>query len=245
MLMATQVGPMAGEQAEPVTQGQTGVDAPGGVGGGEQAAPMEQAEGMVAVPTGAGAGTAKGLKVPPSVAIACMLLGVLLMAYTLMQARGRKRRTKIADPADERSAHRVGVSYATQTTNQALAELAMQVKRMHGQLRAAHERIEHLEQQGKGAKGGGGVSVAGQIVAGQQPAVPVPAGMPTHGARSVVDPKPASMHVVARANPVHQQVYGLADAGLSPVEIAQATNLPTGQVELILNLRKALGLSAK
>ncbi len=198
--------------------------------------------------TGSGVLPTKAMLVSPSVAIGCMLLGVLLMVYTLMQARRRKRGAKVVDPADERSANRVGVSYATQTTNQALAELAMQVRRMHGQLRTAHERIEQLEQQSKhepAVKGKGG-GVAGPSV-GASTGAGLGAGGAMGGAmvRGLVDPKPASMHVVANANPVHQQVYGLSDSGLTPVEIAQATNLPTGQVELILNLRKALGLQAK
>jgi hypothetical protein len=194
--------------------------------------------------TGSGVLPTKAMLVSPSVAIGCMLLGVLLMVYTLMQARRRKRGAKVVDPADERSANRVGVSYATQTTNQALAELAMQVRRMHGQLRTAHERIEQLEQQSKhepAVKGKGG-GASGPAV-GASTGAGVAVGGAT--ARGLVDPKPASMHVVANANPVHQQVYGLSDSGLTPVEIAQATNLPTGQVELILNLRKALGLQAK
>lgn len=36
----------------------------------------------------------------------------------------------------------------------------------------------------------------------------------------------------------HREVYELADAGLTPVEIAKKLDQPTGQVELILNLRK-------
>jgi hypothetical protein len=36
----------------------------------------------------------------------------------------------------------------------------------------------------------------------------------------------------------HREVYELADAGLTPVEIAKKVDQPTGQVELILNLRK-------
>ncbi len=37
----------------------------------------------------------------------------------------------------------------------------------------------------------------------------------------------------------HAEVHALADAGLSPVQIAQRLAKPTGQIELILNLRKA------
>jgi hypothetical protein len=37
----------------------------------------------------------------------------------------------------------------------------------------------------------------------------------------------------------HRDVYTLADSGLTPVQIAQKLGKPTGQVELILNLRRA------
>jgi hypothetical protein len=189
------------------------------------------------------AGKASKSMVPPSVAIACIVLGVLLMALTLVQARRRRRGSVAIDPADERSANRVGVSYATTTTNQAVAELAMQVKRMHTQLRAAHERIEHLEQQGKAehtkdAKGRGQAGAAPALATGAKVAMDG-----KHDGRPEV--KLAPMTVVGNANPLHQQVYGMADAGLGAVDIARATGLPTGQVELILNLRKALGLSGK
>jgi hypothetical protein len=39
-------------------------------------------------------------------------------------------------------------------------------------------------------------------------------------------------------DPTFADVYALADAGLPPVEIARRTKRPTGQVELILNLRQ-------
>lgn len=42
----------------------------------------------------------------------------------------------------------------------------------------------------------------------------------------------------APANPAFGEVYDLADRGLSPVEIARQLGRPTGQVELILNLRR-------
>ncbi len=40
-------------------------------------------------------------------------------------------------------------------------------------------------------------------------------------------------------DPSHRAVYELADAGHAPVEIARRLGRPTGQVELMLNLRRA------
>ncbi|CAG1003279.1 hypothetical protein PHYC_03054 [Phycisphaerales bacterium] len=41
-----------------------------------------------------------------------------------------------------------------------------------------------------------------------------------------------------QVDPAFAEVYELADQGLRPVEIARRTQRPTGQVELILNLRR-------
>lgn len=40
-------------------------------------------------------------------------------------------------------------------------------------------------------------------------------------------------------DPLHRKVYDLADEGLNPVDIARQIDRPTGQVELILALRRA------
>lgn len=45
------------------------------------------------------------------------------------------------------------------------------------------------------------------------------------------------------ADEAHRRVHELADQGLTPVQIARQLGKPTGQVELILNLRRA-GLTA-
>lgn len=51
--------------------------------------------------------------------------------------------------------------------------------------------------------------------------------------------RPRHEHFAEAANP-HQEVYDLADQGLSAVEIARRTQRHTGQIELILNLRRGM-----
>lgn len=51
--------------------------------------------------------------------------------------------------------------------------------------------------------------------------------------------EPAPRHREVSEDPIRARIYELADNGSSPVEIAQATDQPTGQVELILALRNA------
>lgn len=53
-------------------------------------------------------------------------------------------------------------------------------------------------------------------------------------ARSAPAPEPPRDDV----DPLHRRVYELADQGLTPVDIARKTDRPTGQVELILALRR-------
>jgi hypothetical protein len=176
----------------------------------------------------------------PSLAIMSIVLGVLLMALAIVQARRRQRGSSTGPgvgPAEERSAARVGTSFAANVTQQAVAELATQVKKLSHQLRAANERIEELEKNKEVERQRAKHDAKASQQNANSASVPLP--------KTSLDVKPGPMNVVANANPVHQQVYALADSGLNPVQIAQAAGLPTGQVELILNLRKALGLAQK
>ncbi|MBK7405384.1 MAG: hypothetical protein IPJ41_12310 [Phycisphaerales bacterium] len=54
---------------------------------------------------------------------------------------------------------------------------------------------------------------------------------PAETARATLEPE--------RLDPFHRRVYELADQGLSPIDIARRIDKPTGQVELILALRRA------
>lgn len=51
--------------------------------------------------------------------------------------------------------------------------------------------------------------------------------------------RPPEAEVSSSADPMHRKVYELADQGLDPVDIARSVDRPTGQVELILALRRA------
>lgn len=242
-LVVLLAGPALAQHETPVSV----VDSPTAAGkAGDLATPANQS-------AGTGAGASEGVPllpssavvpvekskalVPPSIAIASIVLGLLLMALAITQARRRTRTgaTKEASAADERSAARVGTSFAANVTQQAVAELATQVRKLSSQLRSANDRIEELEKQRQATVPNARSAQAAQHVQSQ--------GQTTQSARSAIDAKPSPMHVVPNANPLHQQVYALADSGLTSVQIAQAVSLPTGQVELILNLRRALGLS--
>lgn len=52
-------------------------------------------------------------------------------------------------------------------------------------------------------------------------------------------PTPPEPPAPLSLDPLHRRVYDLADKGISPVEIARQIDRPTGQIELILALRRA------
>ncbi len=55
---------------------------------------------------------------------------------------------------------------------------------------------------------------------------------------SMIEPRPQrAPEPSIFTDPTHQEVCGMSDAGMSSVEIARRLQMPTGQVELILNLR--------
>jgi hypothetical protein len=65
---------------------------------------------------------------------------------------------------------------------------------------------------------------------------------PTHNTAATVFTPPREMAPSANARSAdHDNVYRLADRGMSAVEIAKTLGKHTGQVELILNLRRATG----
>ncbi|MBM4108440.1 MAG: hypothetical protein FJ255_06445 [Phycisphaerae bacterium] len=51
-------------------------------------------------------------------------------------------------------------------------------------------------------------------------------------------PRPLEAIPIRAVDPLHARAYELADQGLSAIEVARTLGLPTGQVELILNLRR-------
>jgi len=83
-------------------------------------------------------------------------------------------------------------------------------------IRDADERIRRLEEAG----GGSGPPPARD---GQEPARAAPA------------PGPRPEETLAH----HAHIYGLADQGLSVLEIAEQTGYQRGEVELVLSLRRA------
>lgn len=136
-----------------------------------------------------------------SLAVAAVVLGLMLVAYSLRTRMGRKPavRTVATDVGDD------------------LAELG---ERLAGELDRRAARLEVL------------IAEADRRIATLDRAT----------SRALTEPKPAH-HPAPPATPAHLdpsfgEIYRLADEGQTPVDIARRTQRPTGQIELILNLRR-------
>lgn len=88
----------------------------------------------------------------------------------------------------------------------------------------ADQRIERMERLLKRAAGVKGVDVT--------------IDEQTEDDRSTMRQEPPAP---VQIDPVHQQIYTLADAGNSAIEIARQLSRTTGEIELILNLRRSKG----
>jgi hypothetical protein len=145
-----------------------------------------------------------------------------------------------------------------ETTRELAAGLDAKGRELAALIAAADERLEALRAHGGTASGRG---VSGQpggnsittLNAGDQSGTGLRAGGVDQRARGEGARMVEMPHARASGEGVgalggwggqgaatpHREVLELADQGLSPVEIAQRLGKPTGQVELVLNLRRA------
>jgi hypothetical protein len=150
---------------------------------------------------------------------AAMVLGALLVAYAL--------RKKVSRRASAPESHKAPAKDGRPTLAQAGvdAELVRDMRELSERLATELDRkAERLEQL---------IAMADERVGNLLSAVRTES--------RVVEVKPEPRRAPATRDGyelVHRDVYELADAGLSIIEIASKLDRPTGQVELILNLRK-------
>jgi len=157
------------------------------------------------------------LEIDPITKWAAIILGILTIAYATMRPWFRKR-----DPLDR--PHRFGslaqqrsVEREMQNVLVELSEMARQITaqidtrsaRLEALIRQADERIAALNAQSA-------------AITSQAP----PASFPREPSESpAIDPR-------------HAEVYALADQGRCSKDIAQQLNRPSGEIELILALRR-------
>jgi len=104
----------------------------------------------------------------------------------------------------------------------ALVEMAEMARQISAQIDTRAAKLEELIRQ------------SDERIAAMKSQPPAPAGAPSLSA----DSEPPSPRDSAVADPRHAQIYALADQGHSSRDIAQQLNRPSGEIELILALRR-------
>jgi hypothetical protein len=150
-----------------------------------------------------------------------MLAGALLIGWSLWQ---RRRLTRAA--ATRTSAAQLPTVAESRQLQRDVAELT---EKLAHQLDVRAARLESLLEQADTR-----IATLEKLLAAKPPAI-------------TIEPKlsPAPLAGLDAPPLAHRDVYALADDGLSPVQIAQRTGKPTGQIELILQLRRAMTASTR
>ncbi len=185
-----------------------------------------------AQPLDAASGAFSAESLTDSLGSALVVAGVMVLIFVLLR-RIRQARTKssaVQEPAKERidrlqagartasDVHALAAR-AQESVQEIVTRLENRAVRLEALLDKADARIAALERLAEDANG---------------PTEPVRALPDLDGAaRAPSNPEPPTM------DPLHQRVHALADEGLSAVDIARRVDRPTGQVELILALRRA------
>ena len=150
----------------------------------------------------------------------------VLMISTYRRTRERRFQPRLS--ARERYAEREKEAKATRDVEQVMLELDQLARQIHGRIdtryakleaviRDADERIDKLSRLVRGAKGDTTIDVT----------------------LDAEDPREPATSPNGDAESRHAAVYKLADGGLSAAEIGQEVGKTTGEIELILALRKA------
>jgi hypothetical protein len=149
-----------------------------------------------------------------AIAAAAVFVGVLLVGYWYqrrVQAMPKATKAEAAALAND----------LEELTERLANQLDVKAERVEALIAAADERIRQLERLQMELPRSGSVDprlVEPRHRVRHEPAAAAPGG--------------------ATVEAAHREVYELADQGLSPVEIARKLDRHTGQIELILNLRR-------
>ncbi len=151
---------------------------------------------------------AGGVALSSTLAAGAVFIGVLLVGFWY-----QRRQKATPQAAAKRTENAALASDLTELTERLANELDVKAERIEALIAAADDRIRHLER------------------------LSLETSRPTPDPR-LVEPRHRVRHESYGADTSHKEVYELADAGLPAVDIARKLDKPTGQVELILNLRR-------
>ena len=152
---------------------------------------------------------AGGVALSSTLAAGAVFIGVLLVGFWYQ----RRQKANPQATAAKRTENAALANDLTELTERLANELDVKAERIEALLAAADDRIRHLERL----------------------SLETPRSSPDP---RLVEPRHRVRHESYGADASHQEVYELADAGLPAVDIARKLDKPTGQVELILNLRR-------
>jgi hypothetical protein len=176
--------------------------------------------------------------------VAIVLLGFLLVARAMR--RGGKDARERGGPAARGSSREQRSTSTARDVEQVMLELDQLARQVHGKLdtrfakletiiRDADDRIDRLSRLVRESRGQTTLDV---MIADDELAPP---GNPVREQTSTSrDPTLLTPHGEQK----RAAIYGLADEGLEPLDIAQRVGRTTGEVELILSLRKAAARGA-
>jgi len=169
--------------------------------------------------------TSPGLPTPdPSKPTESMLPAMLFVAgvfilVMIFMNRARRRTSRGATPMDQLAAIRARAAGRTDSLDEVKADVQELAQRLASQLDNKAERLEQL------------IRDADERIARMS-------GAQGDGQARGPD-TPLRVPEAPRTDPTRLRIYELADQGLSPVEIARKLDQPTGQIELVLSLRRA------
>jgi hypothetical protein len=158
------------------------------------------------------------LDIDPATKWAAICLAILTVLYAVLRPWFRKKDPLSKPPAFASLAQQRSVERQMQNV---LVELSDMARQITAQLDTRAAKLESL------------IREADEKIAAMKSSQ-APPGLAPPGFPTVVDspePPPPS-------DPRHAQVYALADQGRSSMEIAQQLNRPSGEIELILALRR-------
>jgi len=168
-------------------------------------------------------GASSGWEMSPSgqaAAIGAVAFGTVLVWYAVRGRRGRAARAGV--PAPDVAAV---ASDLEELTERLAAELDAKAARVEALIARADEAARRLE-----------AATEGAVRVHEARARRADSGAPRERSGHPGS-EPTGLGSLG-SDPAHRAVYELADAGLSPADIARRLDRPTGQVELILNLRR-------
>lgn len=159
-----------------------------------------------------------------------LALGICVLTIIMISTRNRIRRSQSSSRPSvmERYAELRDERGATRDLEAVMMELDQLSRQIHGRLdtklarldvliRDADQRIDKLARLQRASAGESTIDVTLEPEAPGRPADPPPPAEPNS----------------------HEAVYRFADSGLKPVEIASELGRNTGEIELILSLRRA------